>query len=157
MTGQFSELSYDSFAHSGSSSTLTKRQTYLLHLLTTCKLQWLIFFSFYSRCYNNYWPGWPIVVVKNPQRKLVLNKDLTRILQQCLLFSFKKSLVLLFSLVDIELSKLTGNTGTTSMWLFNITDGKLGSLPSHVIIAAVTLPESFLCMTVIKKKKVVKP
>ena len=157
MTVQFSELSYDSFAHSGSSSTLTKLQTYLLHLLTTCKLQRLIFFSFYSRCYNNYWPGWPIVVVKNPQRKLVLNKDLTRILQQCLLFSFKKSLVLLFSLVDIELSKLTGNTGTTSMWLFNITDGKLGSLPSHVIIAAVTLPESFLCMTVIKKKKVVKP
>lgn len=157
MTGQFSELSYDSFAHSGSSSTLTKLQTNLLHLLTTCKLQRLIFFSFYSRCYNNYWPGWPIVVVKNPQRKLVLNKDLTRILQQCLLFSFKKSLVLLFSLVDIELSKLTGNTGTTSMWLFNITDGKLGSLPSHVIIAAVTLPESFLCMTVIKKKKVVKP
>ena len=155
MTGPFSELSYDSFAHSGSSSTLTKLQTNLLHLLTTGKLQRLIFFSFYFRCYN--WPEWPIVIVKNPQRKLVLNKDLTRILQQCLLFSFKKSLVLLFSLVDIELSKLTGNTGTTSMWLFNITDGKLGSLPSHVIIAAVTLPESVLCMTVIKKKKVVKP
>lgn len=110
----------------------------------------------YFRCYN--WPEWPIIVIgKNPQRKLVLNKDLTRILQQCLFFSFKKILVFLFSLVAIELSKLTGNTGTTSMWLFNITDGKLGSLPSHVMIAAVTLPDSVLCMTIIKKRKVVKP
>lgn len=102
---------------------------------------------------------WPIIVifVKNPQRKLVLNKDLTRILLQCLLFSFKKSLVFFFSLVAIELSKLTENTGTTSMWLFNIKDGKLGSLPSHVMIAAVTLPDSVLCMTIIKKRKVVKP
>ena len=42
----------------------------------------------------------------------------------------------------MSVRELTGNTGTTSMWLFNMMDGKSGSFPFQVMTTATTLPDS---------------
>ena len=42
----------------------------------------------------------------------------------------------------VSVRELTGNTGTTSMWLFNMMDGKSGSFPFQVMTTATTLPDS---------------
>ena len=42
----------------------------------------------------------------------------------------------------MSVRELTGNTGTTSMWLFNMMDGKSGSFPFQVMTNATTLPDS---------------